>query len=226
VTSAFLKWLATDNRITDFQSNAGEQLGGYRETWLASKVASIKRTASTLAQLTRAWSVFLHFALESGAYSQVEVEELWNRIKKALKRSGEAQTKFQLSENPATRFVELIQAALLSGRAHLADVNGGSPDNRESWGWRDGEPQGDRIGWIEADDIYLQPDAAYSAAQRMATGGEGLTVSSQTLWKRLKEAGLLASVDTARQTQKVRRQIGEKQEGVIHVRDQIFTQPL
>ena len=56
----------------------------------------------------------------------------------------------------------------------------------------------------------------------MATDGEGLTVSSQTLWKRLNEAGLLASTDTARKTNKVRKTIAGKSNPVIHLRSEIF----
>src|SRR5262249_5944768 len=76
---------------------------------------------------------------------------------------------------------------------------------------------GDRIGWIEKEDIYLQPDASYKIVQAMGVNGEGLAISSQTLWRRLKEEGLLASVDSKRQTNKVRRQISGQEQSVIHI---------
>lgn len=222
VTSAYLQWLATDGRIAEIQAKAAEEIGEYRETWLASKTASVKRIASTLAQLTRAWRTFLGFALDCGAITQAEVDQLWIRVEAALEKAGGAQTKFQASENPATRFIELVQASLTSGKAHIAAIDGGQPNDRELWGWLNGEAQGDRIGWIDGEEIYLQPDAAFSIAQRMASGGEGLTVTSQTLWKRLKEAGYLASTDTGRDTLKVRRRIGGRDQGVMHISAEKF----
>ena len=117
----------------------------------------------------------------------------------------------------------MIQAALASGKAHLAATDGGRPsiDEAGSCGWRnddsgDWKAQGDRIGWIDDEDVYLQPDAAYRCAQTMGTNGEGLTVTSKTLWKRLKEAGLLASGDDDRQT--IKKQIGQTRPRILHLK--------
>jgi hypothetical protein len=56
-------------------------------------------------------------------------------------------------------------------------------------------------------------------AQREAQGGEALTVGAQTLRKRLKEKGLLASVSESRQTLLVRRTLeGLKDRSVLHLR--------
>ncbi|MBL8167622.1 MAG: hypothetical protein JNJ50_05685, partial [Acidobacteria bacterium] len=132
---------------------------------------------------------------------------------------GRTQNGYQVSENPALRFIELLQAALASGRAHLAATDSGKPeaDQVDACGWRDGEAQGDRIGWIDGDDVFLQPDAAYRCVQAMASNGEGVTVASKTLWKRLKEAGLLASVGSD-DRQMVRKQIGQTRLRVLHLK--------
>ncbi len=222
--AAFLKWLATDGRIETLRVSAPDDLSRWREEWTTRGLSGHKRNASTLAQLARAWHCWLGFAREVEAITPEESKTLWRRVWAALDEAGKGQDQYQASENPASRFVELIQAALASGKAHLAAIDGGKPDiaDAQAYGWRDGEPQGDRIGWLDGDDLYLQPDAAYSLAQRMATGGEGLSVSSQTLWKRLNEAGLLASTDTARNTNKVRRTIAGKSNPVIHLRAENF----
>ena len=49
------------------------------------------------------------------------------------------------------------------------------PEDAGSWGWRSEpsaesvlsqfRPQGDRIGWIEGTDVYLEPEAAFAACQ-------------------------------------------------------------
>ncbi|MGQ9576987.1 MAG: hypothetical protein ACUVUC_16920, partial [Thermoguttaceae bacterium] len=55
--------------------------------------------------------------------------------------------------------------------------------------------QGMRIGWIDDEDLYLEPDAAYAVVQRLGRDvGDALAVSPQTLRKRLKERRLLAQL--------------------------------
>ena len=111
-----------------------------------------------------------------------------------------------------------------SGKPHLAATNGGKPDSADAqaYGWRDGEPLGDRIGWIEGDDIYLQPDAAYRCIQSVAAQSEGLTISSQILWKRLNEAGYLKSKDGDDRL-RIRKTIVGKREKVIHLSNEKMT---
>ena len=71
---------------------------------------------------------------------------------------------------------------------------------------------------VEDDDIYLEPTAAYRVAQVVGRDvGEVLTVSEQTLKKRLHEKGLLASVDQKRETLTVRRSIGGTSKEVLHL---------
>lgn len=87
-----------------------------------------------------------------------------------------------------------MNSALASGRAHVAGPEGGEPTTPEAWGWRevvigagDNErqewrPQGERVGWIDGDDLYLQPDAAFAVAQRLSRETEDwLPASLQTL---------------------------------------------
>jgi hypothetical protein len=51
--------------------------------------------------------------------------------------------------------------------------------------------------------VYLEPDAAYAAAQELARKqGGALPVTPRTLWKRLDEAGRLAAKDKDRNTYK------------------------
>ena len=57
---------------------------------------------------------------------------------------------------------------------------------------------GSCCGWIERDNklAFLHPEAAYAAAQRLASSqGGSLTVGVKTLWKRLDHAKLLARKD-------------------------------
>ena len=169
-TSAFLRWLADENRIERLCGEAGESIGKLRGDWLAKGNDAHKRSATMLAQLQRAWQIWLEFVAESNALESDEIDGLREAVEIALDKFGQTQGGYQSSENPAIRLIELIQAALASGKGHLAAFDGGQPEreqseNREVWGWRDGEPQGDRVGWVDGKDVYLQPDAAYRCAQ-------------------------------------------------------------
>ena len=109
------------------------------------------------------------------------------------------------------------------------------PQNPVAWGWRSGEQtyggpagplalprweaQGRRVGWLDANGLFLQPDAAFAEAQEMARHqGESLPVSPRTLWRRLRERGLLASWDATRKRNTVRRTLeGVKEREVLHL---------
>ncbi len=118
--------------------------------------------------------------------------------------------------------MSLLQAALAASRAHVADRHGRVPDSPERWGWRKPRgrasvPQGTRIGWLAASDLFLEPAASYEVAQQMA-GAERLPVSAQTLRHRLRECGLLASIDVGRQMLTVRRTLERCPRQVLHLK--------
>src|SRR5208282_2896370 len=114
------------------------------------------------------------------------------------------QPEFQVATHPATRFVALLHAALTGGLAHVADRKGGVPVNPERWGWlcqRNGRkwvPQGLRVGWVTGDDVFLEPKSSYQVARQLA-GAERLGVCEQALRQRLRDQGLLTSIDVGRQ---------------------------
>lgn len=80
---------------------------------------------------------------------------------------------------------------------------------------------GERIGWIDDGEIYLQDDSAYAVAQKLAHDeGDNLSVSLPTLKRRLNEKGLLASVEQSggKNRLKVRRQLGGVRQYVLHLK--------
>ena len=145
-----------------------------------------------------------------------------------------AQERYQRDEAVTTRFLHHLAAAIAAGDAHLADADDELEPpphpQRCGWRWREiNQGQGDigkvwdakgsRVGWIQGDDVYLDPPNAYAAAQRhaRASGNGELGVKEQTLWKRMKEAGLLASTYKPDAT-KARATIwGERRNTYIHV---------
>ena len=134
-----------------------------------------------------------------------------------------------LYQEPDRRFVELIQTAISSGRTHLSTPAGTEPDDAQACGWRSKEitsgqstetvwhPQGDRICWVDGKNVYLQPSTAFAMAQRLASNGEGLLMTEQSLWKRLKQNGWLASVPTSRETLTIRKRFNGADLKALHV---------
>jgi hypothetical protein len=142
---------------------------------------------------------------------------------------------------PTRRFRELLSAAIASGRAHVANSEGGEPEVPEAWGWRQAtvgsgdfernewRPQGERVGWLEEEDLYLEPEAALAAVQKQARdSGEPLAVTGRTLRKRLDERSLLLSTGKereGRETLTVRHTLEGSRKSVLHMASDFLSIP-
>jgi hypothetical protein len=215
----FIGWLA--GQYDEARSNLDRQIAQHRISALR-KIAHA-RTPDIVANLQAAFDLYLEFGLASNAITAAEKDNLSRRSWEALRCAAAAQAKHQAATEPTTRFLDLIRSALTSGRAHLRSREGGQPEFEPgSCGWRRDAlstwaPFGECVGWVDADNVYLEPTAAYRLAQTAARDmGEALVLSEQTLKKRLHEKGLLASVDGTRQTLTVRKSIGGCSRSVLH----------
>jgi len=184
-----------------------------------------------VANLAVGWERFLRFAQETGGLGAAEAESMWVRCWSALGRAAANQNEHQVAVEPARRYLELLGAALVSGACHLTGMDGGEPQDPTHWGWRrrsgtsdpwNGEQwqsMGTRVGWVDGEVLFLDPGAAFAAAQRLARDqGEALAVTQKTLHKRLHEQGLLASVEDTRGTLTIRRVLGGVRRTVLHLR--------
>jgi hypothetical protein len=225
--AGFVQWLAS--RYEKLRSELKEEHAVLREA--ASTSTQHRRTPGIIANLALGLRYFLLFANEVGALSEAEAEEFWVRGWRALGEAATAQSQHQTAGEPTQRFRELLSAAVASGRAHVANPRGDRPNKPEAWGWRLGivgtgeyereewRPQGECVGWVEGEELYLQPDAAYAAVQKQGRdSGDALTVTSTTLRKRLHERGLLKSTDQKRQVLTVRRTLASQRRDVLHLR--------
>ena len=192
------------------------------------------RTPGIVADLQLGFELFLDFAVEVGAITKAERDDFTKRCWAALNKVARAQRVQQAASEPAHRFLELLRAAITSGDAHIASLDGGEPDDPAKWGWRTiGTPDYERwaggghcIGWLEGSDLYLEPTASYVVAQEIGRGtGEPLVVSETTLRKRLHEKKLLASIDKKRETYKVRKTVQGRKTDVLHLRASTLTEP-
>jgi hypothetical protein len=189
------------------------------------------RTPESVAHLVVGMETFLTFAVEVGAVSEADAAALRRRTAAALEHVAAAQAGFQAGSEPTHQFLALLAAALATGRAFVADIHGGAPTDPSAWGWRaqqirtgasaqdEWQPLGAKVGWVEGTDLYLEPDAAYGAVQALGQhAGHALSISAQTLRKRLHEHGLLASIDATREVLTVRRTLEGQRRDVLHLR--------
>ncbi len=194
------------------------------------------RTPANAAELFFGFALFLKFAEEIGAITTAERQTLRQRCQIALSTVAQEQESAQAAHEPTQHFIRLLLAALSSGRAHVAAIDGTEPEAPAVCGWRkrrfsngtvtaeEWQPQGRRIGWCDDENLFLEPDAAYSEANKLAgEQGESLAVSATTLRKRLQAQGYLVTTDTNRGTLTVRKTIEGTRKNVLHLSGKILT---
>lgn len=226
----FVNWLAGqyDKVQADFQARVLE---------LRSQATRAhSRTPGIVADLYAGFELFLEFASSVEAITVADKQALGERCWAALNRVAKAQRVQQDASEPTQRFLELLRAAILSGEAHVAGLDGGAPGDEGQWGWQlvgSGDHQrlvsrGKCIGWLDGGNLYLEPTASFGMAQELGRStGEPLVVGQITLNKRLKEKGLLASTDVTRGTLTVRRRVCGESVPVIHLRaDALAAEPV
>jgi hypothetical protein len=218
--AGYLRWLAP--QYPEIRDGLRGEVAALRERAHAAGLHA--RTPGILAELAAGWRHWLDYAEASGALDRAERAALDRRVGAALAEAGAGQAEHVAAAEPSGQFLRLLAGALASGRAHFAAPDGGRPADPDAWGWRVMEdtwaPLGRRVGWIDGPDLYLEPEAAYAEAQELARHqGESLPVAPRTLWRRLRERGLLATWDAARQRHTVRRTLGGVEaRDVLHVR--------
>lgn len=187
---AYLRWLAP--RLTELRQILPDLKQRARDRLRQQLQGYHRQTPDLLADLWVGLETWGEMA--SGLGVGLDLDNCW----RALVSLGREQAALIQNEDPCRRFLELLQALLLTGRGHLATPEGDAPPEPLLWGWRSRdkydppEPQGDCLGWVTIDQVLLNPDAAYAAVQKLAAASNApLPLSQATLWKRLAEQGWL-----------------------------------
>jgi hypothetical protein len=181
------------------------------------------RYALNIGSLALGWHEFLTFAADVEAITADQREATWSRTWKALVDTGAEQARYGRDADPVRIYLQSLAALITQGRACLADTHGRAPADAVRWGWKwndagDGtyRTHGDVIGWIDGDDVYLQADAAYTAARRFAETSLPLAITKHALHKQLHERGLLATITgVGRLT--IRKRIADGLPTVLHL---------
>jgi hypothetical protein len=192
--AGFVQWLAP--QYDDVRRRFTQERADLRQQALSS--GQHRRTPENVASLALGWRYFLRYAQATRVLSDAAADVLWEQAWAALGELAWAQGQCLVASEPARRFVELLQQALASGRAHLRDTSAtGHPlvPMQAACGWSsDGRLLGACIGWLpceglssrQRDDgdptsiawtqkdvvvgdvVYLLPDASYAVAQALA----------------------------------------------------------
>ncbi len=186
-----------------------------------------RRCGEIIANLAFGLRVFVRYAEDVGALSHGQADALFKRGLVALLQVAATQATHQRASDPVERFLGLVRAAIASGRAHIASTSGHAPSEKsDAWGWHwrgsgfssSEVSSGERVGWVDGEDLYLEPEASYAAAQRMARDmGDAISVSPQTLRRRLRDRGILRSVEPNRQELTVRLTLEGMRRRVLHL---------
>ncbi|HPU75066.1 MAG TPA: hypothetical protein PLG65_02750 [Bacillota bacterium] len=215
--AGYLEWLAP--RLDGLRSALKARKLELRAKADREQISAHRRTPDIIASLYAGWELFLDYACDSGAVTLDERDKLAEKGWAALCRSGAEQAALQKDENPVEQFLDLVHAVLISGEAYLADLNNGHTFGMPGIG----QPQGKLIGWVGGGDVLLEPNTVFKVVQEMARAQQApLAVSQRTLWKRLKEAGLL-TYDEGQNT--VKRTIGKKRPRVLCIPQALFDGP-
>jgi hypothetical protein len=146
--AGFLRWLAL--RYGDIRAGLRREHAELRDR--ARGDGQHARTPGVLADLALGMKYFLAFAVEVGAITAEERDDLERRCWAALGEAAAAHCGDVDAAEPCDQFLRLLAGVLASGRGHIADGNGGPPEHAERWGWRRAEsddswrPQGHRLG--------------------------------------------------------------------------------
>jgi len=210
--SGYVAWLA----------NQEKNLFALRQRELRKcAIGTHARTPENIAAIQLGVETALRFAVEVGALTAFEAENHKDQSWKALLTLAAAQDHLLKSESPAQRFLALLSTVLSSKQGHVEHTSGYAPEPLAAFGWevvaRDNDGcaivcgQGRRIGWVKDEHLYLDPEAAFSEVQKLASSQHAaIPLSQNTLWKRLEEAGKIAIRDNEHIQTKVRTAEGRK----------------
>lgn len=218
LTASYVTWLA--GRVAEMgmaQARAGieaaerEQASQWREATVHA------RTAPAVASLQVGWDMFLGWATEVGALSTEDAEAVQALVADYLRRLVDAQAQHLSEADPVQIWVRIVQAALRSGHCHVAPRDDDVTTLDDAWGWQDGRTEGDRVGWLDDDGVYLVPDAIHRVVARYARDmGQSWTWSARATWERLLDRGLIRRGD-ARHPFTPRINVAGRREYVVHM---------
>lgn len=197
--SSFIAWLADDlpTRRAEFvedrqraRAEVGELLTGTHA-----------RTSGAVATLVAALRMQTLWLQSIGVIDEDEAAQALRDDKAALVELGRRQAEMRRDADPAVVALEQWRAGFTSGSWYLEPCPGRrAPDEvlyavgaeRRGGGVFDQAPRGQRIGYVDGEFAYIEPDAGLNALKaEFRRRGESFTATRDKLGQRLLAAGLV-----------------------------------
>lgn len=222
IMSLYIVWLT--GKMDSLSENLHKKIVDRRTAAIAQGFAnSHARSPDIFASLMAGIDVFFQFCVETKAIDHAGANDAILDIENNLKSAFIEQRDYQEETDICTRFIALLASALASGAAHLAAAETDHIPTQfpERYGWRRGngiikrsvdertldaqhgdvdgrffqyEPGGTKVGWVSGEEIYLNPESAFAAAQAVAKQqGEPITTSKNTVLKQMVERELIVA---------------------------------
>lgn len=182
-----------------------------RKHWLG---VGHSRTPSMLARIAVTWRRLMEWAKELG-YKKRQTDAIYEAARKWIRESGERQQTYLEEADPVDIFTAAIRQALSAGIGHFRTKTGAVPRTPELLGWtkessgNDDEmplfkARGQTMGWVSWDKntLYLDVNTGYAVIKKVS--GSEISITKQTMLRRLKDAAVLTESDEIRQRNTVR----------------------
>jgi hypothetical protein len=203
--AGYVSWLA--GRLDEVRARHAKVVCELRAA--ARSEGSHLRAPAIVAELAAGIGWLLEFAVSIGAIEVAAARERFAEAWKALLQGSRSSARYLDDVDAATRYLDLLSAAIVAGEAHLADAaSGGTPPEPASHGWRRAEveplrsgrwvvpPSSRCVGWVTNEEVWLLPDAAFGVVSAYSQRqGEAFSVGQTAIGKRLEEAGRLRRVE-------------------------------
>jgi len=171
------------------------------------------RTPAMLARLTACIEYFIEWAVLEKAITHKKATELTKEATESIKQAGMKQAVYLEATDPCDLFAASVRNVFGAGLGHVRTVNGGIPMKAEILGWVTENSHSDMptwksrgpcIGWVDwqQDELLIDVTAGYNIVRKSA--GNEVSLTKQTMLRRLKDSGRLARTDDARQRNTVR----------------------
>ncbi len=205
----FIKWLAMCN-VKKMNHEAKKMAEQIRDENLAIGHA---RTPSIIGDLCVGAFFFLKFANVYKAIDDDEFKFAYQLAKESIIDQATMQKQYLETADPVDQFISTLVSMLASRVCHCRTRDGGVPNNAQMLGFEEKEiaggmsdfkAGGNLIGWVDDDDdtLFLNADICYEMIKRHAKGG--LTITKQTMIRRLKDAGRIKRNDANRSRNTIR----------------------
>jgi len=165
------------------------------------------RTPSMLGRLIATVEDFIKRAQAAGFIGPNQAAVYLSLGQQAILAAGAKQQSYLEDADPCDVFSQAIRSAVATGSGFFRTINGGVPMRPTTLGWAADQSagsvttyraKGTQLGWVNpnANEMYLDVTAGFPIVKKIA--GADLALSKQTLFKRLKDSGLVTRTDPTR----------------------------